>query len=42
VDWIDFAQDMDKWRVFLNTSFNLGGITWLPELLKKDLLHGVI
>jgi hypothetical protein len=24
MDWIDLAQDMDQWRVFVNTMMNLG------------------
>jgi hypothetical protein len=26
MDWVDFAQDRDKWRVLVNTVMNL----WVP------------
>jgi hypothetical protein len=31
MDWIDVAQDRDRWRGFVNMVMNLRGIYWLAE-----------
>jgi len=41
VDWIDFAQNRDRWRAFVNAGLKIGvqkmrGFSWLAELLRKD------
>jgi hypothetical protein len=32
MDWIDLAQDKDKWRALVNTVMNL----WVPEKFGKS------
>jgi hypothetical protein len=31
VDWIDLAQDSDKWRIIVNALMNLGEYVWASQ-----------
>jgi hypothetical protein len=50
VDWINLAQDRDRWRALVNRWWNFAfhkmrGISWLAEgalsFLRRTLVHGI-
>jgi len=51
MEWIDLAQDRDRWRAVVNAAMNFGGPTkcgeffdWVKNLLASQeitLLHGI-